>query len=88
VLIGVHYTGGTSKPPKNNNRATRHFMLIVGFGADNLNEYFRFYDAGRQIAQETGATSPNNRLYINHETGSIQGNYNNRTYTLTETVKY
>jgi hypothetical protein len=86
VLIGVHYINKKSSPPNNSNRATRHFMIIVGIGKINDTYYFRFYDPGRSDDNANSATSVNNKLIINKETGSIQANYNNRTYTLSEII--
>ncbi|MEP2667736.1 MAG: fibronectin type III domain-containing protein [Cyclobacteriaceae bacterium] len=87
VLIGVHYTNGTSTPPNNSNRATRHFMVVVGYGMEGQDIYFRFYDPGRSIAYQADATSPNNKLIFKSNTGFIQGSYFNKTYTLTEVSK-
>jgi hypothetical protein len=88
VLIGVHYTNGSSVPPNNANRATRHFMVIVGYRKEkNGNEYFLFYDPGRTTERQSSATSPNNKLIINRQQGSIQGSYDDKTYTITEIIK-
>jgi hypothetical protein len=87
VLIGTHYTNGISNPPNNSNRATRHFMVIVGMGMEGDKLYFRFYDPGRSVSNMFNATSPDNKLIINRQNSSIQGHYRNRTYTLTEIVK-
>jgi len=87
VLIGVHYTNGTSTPPNNSNRATRHFMVVVGHGREGQDTYFRFYDPGRSIAHQADATSSNNKLIFNSNTGFVQGTYFNKTYTLTEVSK-
>jgi TANFOR domain-containing protein len=87
ILIGVHYNNGTTNPPNNANRATRHFMVIVGMGVEGENTYFRFYDPGRSLSNEGNATSPNNRLIVNYQQGSIQGDYNDGTYTITEIFK-
>ena len=87
ILIGTHYTNGTSTPPRNNNRATRHFMVVVGMGMEGDNLYFRFYDPGRGVSSRSYATSINNKLTISRKQGFIQGNYQNRTYTITEVVK-
>jgi hypothetical protein len=90
VLIGVHYINNNQNAaiPTNSNRATRHFMVIIGMGMEGENEYFRFYDPGRQVVNQTEATSPSNRLIINHQQGNVQGNYNGRQYTLTEVIKH
>jgi hypothetical protein len=87
IIIGVHYTNGGT-PPNNANRATRHFMVVVGYGKEKGGkEYFRFYDPGRTQANRSSATSLNNKLFIDYNVGSMQGIYKNETFTLTEIVK-
>jgi hypothetical protein len=86
VLIGVHYTNGPA-PPNNKNRATRHFMVIVGMGIDSENNrYFRFYDPGKEVEQRMDAISPNNKLFFYAKQNKIQCNYNGETYTITEII--
>jgi hypothetical protein len=87
VLIGVHYTGATHKPPKNNNRATRHFMVVVGYQKKGNVIKFRFYDPGRNTTEEGSATSLSNVLEVHREKGCMQGIYRRSTYTLTEVIK-
>lgn len=87
VIIGVHFGNGNSAPPNNANKATRHFMVIVGLGSEGDNEYFRFYDPGRSIQNETAATSPNNKFVLNRQKGFFQCSYNDKTYTITEIIK-
>lgn len=86
VLIGVHYTNGGT-PPNNLNRATRHFMVVVGWSRVDNSISFRFYDPGRSLTRQTEAISAKNLLLYNPENGEIKGNYNNELYTLTEIVK-
>jgi hypothetical protein len=87
VLIGIHYTGATNRPPNNINRATRHFMVIVGYKKEaNGQESFRYYDPGR--TNEIDGTSVNNKLIINRQNNRISGTYKNtQTCTLTEVIK-
>lgn len=88
ILIGTHYINVNSTfVPNNVNRATRHFMVVVGMGMDGDKLYFRFYDPGRSLSNESSAKSTSNKLIINREQSSIQGQYQGRTYTLTEIVK-
>ncbi|QKG81012.1 hypothetical protein [Tenuifilum thalassicum] len=87
VLIGTHYTNGTSNPPNNSNRATRLFMVVIGMGMNGDNLYFRFYDPGRRVINQSYATSPDNKLIINRQNSSIRGQYYDRTYTITEIIK-
>ena len=85
ILIGVHYTNGSSTPYPNTNRATRHFMVVVGTGTNSEGgTYFRFYDPGN--FQDIG-TAESNKLSYNPTNSSIQGVYNGRTYSITEVFK-
>jgi hypothetical protein len=86
VLIGVHYTNG-GKPPNNSNKATRHFMVVVGVTVRGNTREFRFYDPGRSAANESSAISEDNLLKYDSESQKIQGSYNGETYTITEVVK-
>jgi len=86
VLIGVHYTNG-GKPPNNYNRSTRHFMVVVGMTVKDESVSFRFYDPGRSMDNINDATSINNLLKYDEDKGYIQGQYFNKTYTLSEIVK-
>ncbi len=85
VLIGTHYNSEDGRIPKNANRATRHFMVVVGMGMEGDNLYFRFYDPG--TSKELSATSEDNKLVVNRQQGSIQGFYQNHTYPITEILK-
>jgi hypothetical protein len=85
VLFGVHYTNGTSSPPNNSNRATRHYMVIVGMTQHNDGTSFRFYDPGRSEDNEASATSENNVLKVD-DNGCIVGDYNNKKYTISEVL--
>jgi hypothetical protein len=88
VLIGVHYTGATYDPPNNKtNKATRHFMVVVGYQKKGDTIKILFYDPGRNKDNKNEATSSNNVLEVNREKGCIQGIYRNSTYTLTEVIK-
>lgn len=86
VLIGVHYTNG-GKPPNNINRATRHFMVVVGMTVKRGSVSFRFYDPGRGVANQSHATSVDNLLIFDEDNGYVRGSYNSETYTLSEIVK-
>jgi hypothetical protein len=86
ILIGVHYTNGTTTPPKNINRATRHYMVVVGMKRENNILSFRFYDPGRSQDNMSSATSESNYLTVEPD-GCVTGNYYNRTYTLSEVLK-
>ncbi len=83
VLVGVHYNRG--KKPFNTNKATYHFIVIVGKGYDRQagKHYFRFYDVNTSNRSE--ATSENNKLYIEETQRLIRGaSGNGRSYTITE----
>jgi len=85
VLIGTHYISDKGRIPNNANRATRHFMVVVGMGMEGGSLYFRFYDPG--TSDELSATSEGNKLVVNRQQGSIQAWYLGKTYTITEIVK-
>lgn len=87
VLIGTHYNSKDGRIPNNANRATRHFMVVVGMGMEGGSLYFRFYDLGRGVDYESSATSEGNKLVVNRQQGSIQGSYQDYTYTITEILK-
>jgi len=87
VLIGTHYNSKDGRIPNNANRATRHFMVVVGMGMEGGSLYFRFYDPGRGVDYESSATSEGNKLVVNRQQGSIQGSYQDYTYTITEILK-
>ncbi len=84
VLIGVHYNndhGGTY----NTNKATFHYMVIVGKVYKNSKAYYRFYDPGR--TSEINGKAETNLLEIDKSKEMIHGLYNNKTYTITEVRK-
>jgi hypothetical protein len=88
ILVGVHYTNGSSSPPNNSNRATRHFMVIVGTGTNTDGKvYFRFYDPGVYPNRRDVGASPDNKLIFYPSTGMIQGTYRDRVYSITEIFK-
>jgi hypothetical protein len=89
VMIGVHYLGG-SEPPNNVNRATRHFVVAVGYVKEEAGqEYILFYEPTTEL--RTNGTSSNNKLIINRQQSNIQGYFQNekgsKLYTVTEILK-
>jgi hypothetical protein len=85
VLIGVHYQN-KYREPYNANKATFHYMVIVGKIHKNNKEYYWFYDPGR-IVQNKGI-STTNLLEIDRNKNMIHGIYkNNKPYTITEVRK-
>ena len=88
VLIGVHQTNREKDPPNNKNRATCHWMIVVGIGMEDGEKYIRFFDPGRSVACSAQATSISNKLKYNSIMNCFSGDYNNKTYTLTEIIKY
>lgn len=79
VVIGVHYTKNTA--PFNANKATYHFVVVVGKGYDRekRKHYFRFYDVGKP-----NGTNPSFKLYVDEEKKEIVGYSEDRLYTVTE----
>ena len=71
ITVGVNMDGG---PGDNTNRATEHYVKIVGAGVDQKGQYYNFFDPGTHYADK--GTSPQNRLYVNPD------------YSLTGTTAY
>ena len=72
----------------NSNKATYHFIVIVGKGYDRnaRKHYFRYYDVN--TLNRSDATNESNKLYIEKAQRLIQGaRGNERTYTITEVRK-
>ena len=85
VMVGVHYTV-TYDPPKNSNRATRHFLVVVGYVKEKAGqEFFLFYDPATD--DYSSGTSPDNKLFIYRQQNYIQGLHSGKTYTITEIIK-
>ncbi|MEQ9378785.1 MAG: hypothetical protein RIG68_26590 [Imperialibacter sp.] len=83
VLVGVHYNKN-KKPYNGSNPATYHFIVIVGKGYDKSarKHYFRFYDVGEPDDEK--ATSSNNKLFIEKNQRMLRGEFDGKTYTVTE----
>jgi Ni,Fe-hydrogenase III component G len=88
VLIGVHQTNRGNNPPNNKNRATCHWMIVVGIGMENGVKYIRFFDPGRKVDNHNDATSVDNKLKYDSNNGCYSGIYRGEIYTLTEIIKY
>ncbi|MCL2027167.1 MAG: hypothetical protein FWG79_01650 [Bacteroidales bacterium] len=84
VVIGVHYRNNKTAV-YNTNKATFHFMVIVGKTSRDNKEYYRFYDPGRTNGQT--ATHENNLLEIDRGRNMIHGIYQDKPYTITEIRK-
>jgi hypothetical protein len=85
VLIGVHYKN-TYSNPYNANKATFHYMVIVGKIHKNNREYYWFYDPG--TSNELKGISTVNLFEIDRNKNMIHGIYkNNKPYTITEIRK-
>jgi hypothetical protein len=84
VLIGVHYKN-TYSNPYNANKATFHYMVIVGKIHKNNREYYWFYDPGTR--DELQGNSSNNLLEIDRSKNIIHGNYKGIPYTLKSATK-
>ena len=81
IIIGAHYINTNYGPPNNPNKATRHFVVIVGYVRNNNQEYFLFYEPA--TSDITVGASQNNRLSVNRQEGYIRGTNNGKTYTIT-----
>ncbi len=84
IVIGVHYNNNYPKT-YNTNKATFHFMVIIGKIYKNDKVYYRFYDPGR--TNELNGKSENNLLKIDNKQNLIYGDYRSKTYTVTEVRK-
>ena len=75
IVIGVHRYS-TDAPYNDSNKATRHFVLVVGMGYDDVTRknYFSFFEVGTNPVNElTVGTNPNNRLYLDSEQKTVSG---------------
>ena len=86
IIIGVHHKRST-RPPNNNLKATCHWLVVVGIGIENSTKYIRFYDPGRTLVNEAGATSESNKFMYDNGKGCYECVYRNETYTITEYLK-
>jgi hypothetical protein len=84
VLIGVHYENEKNKL-YNANKATLHYMIIVGKIYKNNKEYYWFYDPGTK--NELLGKSAINLLEIDRNKNMIHGIYKDIPYTITEVRK-
>jgi hypothetical protein len=80
VLIGIHYENNKKKL-YNANKATLHYMVIVGKISKNDKEYYYFYDPELQGKAAT------NLLKIDRSKSMIHGIYKGIPYTITEVRK-
>ena len=87
VIIGVHYENRTDIVNRYGNKATFHFMVIVGKKCKNGEEYYRFYDPGRE--KDEKGTSELNLLKVDRIRGMIYNYYKDDDviYTITEIRK-
>jgi len=87
AIMGVTRSNFLTKS-SNNNNATQHFILITGYQPYGNGCYFIYVETGRSDANWKSATSDQNRLYYDYDTGTISGeNYKSPTspnYIVTE----
>jgi hypothetical protein len=84
VVIGVHYKNNKDRL-YNANRATLHYMVIIGKIHKNDAEYYWFYDPGRTV-QNYGVAATN-LLEIDKNKNMIHGIYIDKPHTITEVRK-
>jgi hypothetical protein len=84
VLVEVHYQNEKDKL-YNANKATLHYMVIVGKIYRNDKEYYWFYDPG--ISDEIKGKAAINLLEIDKNRNMIHGIYKDKPYTTTEVRK-
>ena len=83
VVIGVHYNHDYAS--KNSNKATYHFVVVVGKGYDRdvRKYYYRYYEVG--TSDLSIALSPRNKLYVDKEQRTLSGiGARDIYYTVTE----
>lgn len=82
VLIGVHYENDKDRL-YNANKATLHYMVIIGKIHRRDKEYYRFYDPGR--TKENVGVAATNLLEIDENKHMIHAIYkDDKEYTITE----
>lgn len=87
IMIGVHHERDKA-PPNNANRATCHYMIVVGIGRNQEgNIYVNFYDPGVYTNMASKGTSKENKLIFDAKNGTIKGIYRGQTYSITEVFK-
>ena len=86
VLIGVHYKNTIDKP-YNANKATIHYMVIVGKIHKDNKEYYCLYDPGTQQVNEDKGKATSNLLEVDKTKNMIYGTYKDKPYTITEIRK-
>ena len=67
VVAGIDYGPTTGSATTNSNKATDHFINIVGYGKDDKGIYFTYYDNAIG-GEKAGTDTENNRLYFNSKT--------------------
>lgn len=72
VLVGVQYHTGIH--PSNEDKATDHFIVIVGSGVDAMGrKYYLFFDNAANYKLAAEGASDQNRLYWDETNGTLQG---------------
>ena len=85
VMVGVMYD--ENKNTKNSNRATNHYINVVGMGNDIKGVYFSYYD--NYGGEEKGTNLKRNKFYYSVDIGAFIDNTNppigdDKTYIMTE----
>lgn len=72
VMVGVQYHTGTHL--SNADKATDHFIVLVGAGVDaDGKKYFSFYDNAANYKLAAEGANDQNRLYWNETTATLEG---------------
>ncbi|WP_426756624.1 LysM peptidoglycan-binding domain-containing protein [Myxococcus sp. Y35] len=70
VVVGVDHRSGRNSD--NVDGITDHFVVITGRGTDEQGRtYYTFHDPATQHQQRGADTNPNNRFYVDSETGNL-----------------
>ncbi len=79
IIVGVNHTFGNTY----NEGTTDHFIVMMGYGYDNGDKYYRFFDVG--TTRQSAGTSPTNRLYVTPMSLLVgRTAYNHRLYTVSQ----
>ncbi|OJX31253.1 MAG: hypothetical protein BGO86_05030 [Chryseobacterium sp. 36-9] len=74
VVVGVDYGVKPQSEENNSNKATDHFVNVVGYGNDKKGYYFSYYDNAIEGGESAGTDTQNNRLYYNSKTNQFEDN--------------
>lgn len=72
VVVGVDHGVNSESEKNNSNKATDHFVNVVGYGKDKKGYYFSYYDNAIEGGESAGTNLQNNKLYYNSKTNQFE----------------